>query len=97
MKKVYIAGKVTGVNPVKASQKFAAAENWLVNQGYTVYNPMKLVLPGTQWEDAMKICIRALTECDIIYTLPCWRRSQGARLEVKIAKKLKMRHIKQLL
>jgi hypothetical protein len=97
MKKAYIAGKITGLPIDRVSKKFNDAERFLINQGYQVINPIKINLPDTEWNEAMRKCIGELVKCDIIYTLPCWRKSKGARLEVKIAKQLGLKNIREIL
>ena len=92
-KKIYIAGKVTGLSTFDLSQKFNSVEQTLTEQGYKVYNPIKIVLEGTDWEPAMRKCISALIECDEIFMLHDWKQSKGARLEHDIAQKLKLRII----
>ena len=82
---VYIAGKITGEDPVKCAEKFNRAEERISARGYHVVNPMKLVEPGTPWHAAMRVCFRELTKAQFIYLLPDWRQSYGAKLEIKMA------------
>ena len=37
------------------------------------------------WFDYMKVDIKALLECDYVYMLPGWKKSNGARIEKFIA------------
>lgn len=85
--KVYISGKITGL--LNYADAFNRAEQSLRNAGYDVYNPCNMCLiSGWQWEDYMRYDISRLLECDYIYPLKNWRKSKGARLEMKLAKKL---------
>ncbi|MGV4459931.1 DUF4406 domain-containing protein [Ornithobacterium rhinotracheale] len=91
--KVYIAGKVTGLDPVAVFQKFEKAEIAAQNKfkKAEIINPVKLVGdPLMDWNTAMDICLKTLVTCDLIYVLPCWVDSKGAMLEIKTAKKIGM-------
>jgi len=91
MKTAYIAGKITGLNIEKAKQKFEFAEQHLTEQGYAVINPMKLLHNHDKsWEAYMKECIAAMVFADVVYLLPDWHLSDGARLEKYIAHQLKI-------
>jgi hypothetical protein len=87
-KRIYIAGKVTGLPREHVVKKFNAAEKLLSNPNSEVLNPTKLIQPETDWREAMRECIRHLTTCDIIYLLPDYWQSEGAMLEHMIAMKL---------
>lgn len=85
-KKVYIAGKVTGLNPDIVSSKFQNAEIQVELLGFEAVNPIKVVNNITEpWESAMKICVKAMLECDAVVILPCWSLSTGARIERQLA------------
>lgn len=89
MKKIYIAGKVTGLPIDEVTMKFGTAQKELENKGFFPVNPLEVVNDfKATWEAAMKKCIRALTECDAVYLLPCYTDSPGARFEIEIAHKL---------
>lgn len=87
----YISGKITGTKDFY--QRFNAAEEKLLRQGYTPINPVKNVPKGMSWEYYMRQDIIKLLQCDTIYMLKGWRSSRGARLELLIAKKLKFKVI----
>lgn len=88
-KKIYIAGKITGLPIHEVTMKFGAAQKKLENKGYEVVNPIAVVNDwDTTWDNAMRKCIAALVECDSIALLPDWKSSPGARLENDIAQKL---------
>lgn len=85
MKKVYLAGKITGDPNYR--EKFAAAEKDLREQGYVVMNPA--ILPdGWEWEDYMSIGYEMMRACEIICFLPDWGDSTGTREELNNARRL---------
>lgn len=92
--KVYIAGKVGDLTDdeyyYEVLRKFAQRERELRKLGYSVVNPMTLVKRGTNWTDAMKVCIRALTFCEYISPLPDVKHSPGATIEMDLSIHLKM-------
>ena len=86
MKRVYIAGKVTGEPRLECAAKFQKAQDLLENMGFEPVNPLQVV--GTweiEWNEAMKKCISAMMECDAIYLLPCAYNSPGAKVESRLA------------
>lgn len=86
-KKVYIAGKITGLDRAEVLWKFGAAEMLLQEMGAIPFNP--LCLPeGFGWEDYMSICLPAVKVCDAVYALENWADSRGARAEVDWAQRL---------
>jgi nucleoside 2-deoxyribosyltransferase len=87
-KKIYIAGKVTGLDREKCLEKFAISKRGVEELGYEAVNPMELVPEGTEWNPAMKICIKALMDCDGIILHPDWSDSEGAIFEQGLAWKL---------
>jgi nucleoside 2-deoxyribosyltransferase len=88
-KKIYIAGKVTGLPQDEVSKKFSEAEDYLEQKGFNPVNPIHVVCNvNASWQEAMKKCIAALMECDGILALPDVLQSKGAKLEMKLARKL---------
>lgn len=85
---VYIAGKVTGLDYETTRKKFNEAQKGLEKRGLYVLNPMEIVHKSASWEQAMRICIFTLTQADFIYTLPDYKDSKGALLEVVLAENL---------
>lgn len=78
MAKVYIAGKITGLENYKAL--FNKAEGMLWARDHVVMNPA--VLPdGFEWKDYMPICFAMINACDMVYMLDNWEDSKGAKLE----------------
>ena len=72
-KKIYIAGKITGLEKRDVQAKFERAERQLKTQGYEVINPIR---NGIAWDaDVAEHLIKdinLLNECDALYLLPDW-------------------------
>ena len=86
---IYISGKITGTTDYK--ERFAEVATYLRNKGYEVVNPVELTehLPkDTKWQDYMKVCIKALCECEEIYMMKGWHDSKGSTEEARIANML---------
>lgn len=93
--KVYILGKITGLDYKVAYGNFEMVEKALKAKGFAVVNPMKLPHNHDKsWESYMKECIPQLVQCDLVYKLDNWQQSKGARLEQAIAYNLKIKEIK---
>lgn len=90
MSKVYISGKITGLDYQEAYNKFESAEKEVINFGGAPVNPMKICDndPTKTWEDYMEIDLAALLRCEGIYMLNNWGASKGARVEYAVAKEL---------
>lgn len=94
--KVYISGPMTGL-PDYNFPAFNAAADALRADGFEVENPAdKGVIDGWTWTDYLRLDLRIITECDAIYTLPGWRQSPGARLEVHVATALGLERLGHL-
>jgi hypothetical protein len=79
MKKIYIAGPMTGL-PKFNKPAFNQKATELNNMGFIVLNPA--VLPDEMtWEEYMMICIPMLSVADSVYMLNGWERSKGASIE----------------
>lgn len=86
MKKIYIAGKVTGTPIGECTMKFGSAQKEIEAIGLTAVNPLEVVNDWhCTWNHAMRKCIIALMECDAIFLLPCSMDSPGAGVEMKLA------------
>ena len=89
--KIYISGKITGLNMDYVDKKFKESEDLLKILGYeNIINPHKLhpFIEGKKWEEYLIDDIKLLFECDVIYLQDDWGLSKGARLEYVIAKEL---------
>ncbi len=87
--KIYISGKITGLPPEEVKEKFARAEKFLLDQGMSPVNPLKLKTQHCkEWCDFMRVDIVAMMDCNAIFLLEDWKYSPGANLEVLLARKL---------
>jgi len=93
-KKIYLAGRVTGLPEKEVEAKFANKTKQLTEQGHSVYNPVGQLwaagLKHEPWDVLMKAAIPMMLQCDELHLLPCWKESKGARLERDIAHRLDM-------
>jgi len=89
MKKIYIAGKVSGEPIAECTMKFGLAQKQIEDKGYIAINPLELVNDWKMdWKPAMKICITALFDCDAVLFLEDYTKSKGALIEFGLAKSL---------
>ena len=86
--KVFISGKVSGIEYYVAYQTFANADRQLSSMGYQVINPMKICRKNWSWLRCMAKCLWAITFCHKIHQLPNWEERRGARIEYRWAKLL---------
>jgi hypothetical protein len=90
IEKVYICGKISGIEKI-AFRVFQDAEENLILRRYEVVNPMKLPHNHDKsWESYMKECVKALVDCDYIFPLKNSIHSRGALCELDLAFKLKI-------
>lgn len=88
--KVYIAGKVTGLQKDEIFKKFYESGKQLKKDGHIVMSPAVLVLnEGFEHEDYMHICYAMIDVCDAVYIQKDWQQSKGARMERQYAKEWK--------
>ena len=81
MKRLYIAGPMTGL-PNLNFPEFHAAAATLRAAGYEAVNPAEINPDqAAKWEDCMFADLKALTDCDGIVMLPGWEQSPGAQIE----------------
>jgi hypothetical protein len=89
MKKIYISGAISGLDPEVVKQKFGEAEDRLQNQGWQTVNPLKNGLPAeSTWEQHMGKDIELLLGCDAIAMLPGFSKSRGAKIELAVAREI---------
>lgn len=92
--KVFISGPVSGHFDYK--YKFNEAENKLKSLGYEVVNPAKILDFDSNLESdkeshllkydiMMNNCYELIDECDSIYHIEGWRKSEGCLAEHRYA------------
>lgn len=94
--KIYIAGKISGLNREDVIKKFEAAQNSLIANGHQVFIPS--VLPAYEevsHEDYLHICYAIIDVCDAVYLLSDWEKSEGAILEFDYAQQKQKKIIYQ--
>lgn len=88
--KVYIAGKITGLEEAEVLKKFNESVSQLKKQGCIVMSPAVLASNGGfGHSDYMHVCFAMIDVCDAIYMQKDWRDSKGARMELQYARKFK--------
>lgn len=84
--KIYIAGKVTGLEESEIQDKFFKAKISLTKSGHKTMSPAVLTAnAGFEHEDYLHICYAMIDVCDAIYMLSDWQKSKGARMELQYA------------
>ena len=93
--KIYISGKITGLEIDYAKKKFEDAEQLLKIAWPTIINPFHITpfLWIRIWHCYMIADIFQLLKCDTIFMMLNWEDSRGARIEHRIAKRLNYRII----
>jgi hypothetical protein len=90
--KIYISGKISGLDKELAFSSFEKAENILSEMfpDAELINPMKKVSENENktWKDYMIEDIALLFDCSHILMLDNWGDSRGAKLELVIAQEL---------
>lgn len=86
--KVYVSGKITGLDPKEYLARFAEAQLYLEFHGHKVMNPasaMSGCTTGFSDDDYQHVCYAMIDTCDAIYMLGNWQGSKGARKELQYA------------
>lgn len=82
--KVYLSGSIK--NDPNYVAKFELWEQWLINAGHEVINPVTVDhAPDASYGDFMRNDIKAMLDCESIAMIPGWETSQGAKLEFLVA------------
>ena len=93
---IYIGGKVSGLEVNEYTEIFQLGKEFVSMlecqdlDNIQIITPIDLCQPDWTWERAMDVCIEQLKQSDILYLLPNWVDSQGARTEKYLAEALKI-------
>ena len=91
IKTIYISGKISGLPISEVIHKFQVACAKIKRFGLEPKNPLDNGLPwNAAWEDQMGKDISILLRCDAIYLLPDYLESDGAKIELAVAKQCQM-------
>ena len=80
--RIYISGPITGTDDYM--ERFAEAEERLIEAGYSVINPASVnsMMPAdTTYEEYMTMSFAMLNMCGAIYMMEGWEKSCGANRE----------------
>ncbi len=86
--RIYISGKISGLEPSEYREKFQTAEEHLRAQGHDVINPAIMDVYNLSWPEYMAVDGVLVGICDAIYMLDNWQDSNGAKMEKEQAEKL---------
>jgi len=92
-RKIYIAGKITGLLETTYTNNFKFWQNHYQDLGYLVLNPVEFckdIPKDSPHEVFMERCIPFLKICDEIFVQNNWRDSKGTMEELQKAKELKL-------
>lgn len=92
--RIYLSGPISlnGTLPPEECEKnlerFHEVALKFRQAGYLVVSPAEVdSIWGKQpnWEAYMKVCVKWLCDCDILYLLPGWEKSRGSVFELLVA------------
>ena len=85
---IYIAGKISGLPKSEYTKNFNNAEAGLRALGFEVINPLKIIDENLPYAEMMRICFALINRADVLYFMPNWADSNGAKMEHEYAQKL---------
>lgn len=92
-KKVFISGKVSGLEYVEACRLFYDCARKVLRLGFTPVIPVEICKSHWSWRRCMAVCLWHLLWSDGFCQLENWENSRGARIEYKFAKFLRKKFI----
>lgn len=90
---VYLAGPITGVP--KYWEAFEAVDDYLTARGWIVLSPARHP-QGLTNADYMRMDFAMIDTADVVFFLPGWENSEGARLEKHYCEYTGKPHTKEL-
>ena len=88
--RIYIAGPMSGI-PDHNRPLFHKTAAALRGRGYYVVSPAEMFEhTDRSWDFYMRHAIQAMLTCNVLFLLPNWSSSKGAKLEHQIAWALEM-------
>jgi hypothetical protein len=87
MTKLYLSGPMTGL-PEFNYPAFREATKTLRDKGFDVFDPSEMFGGDSSRDKSeyMREDIKALLDCSLVVLLPGWENSEGAKLEVEVAR-----------
>lgn len=85
---VYIAGKITGLHKTIYTTNFNYMEDKLLALGFDTINPVRILNDSLPYDEIMDKCLKLIEKADIVYFMPNWIESDGAKKEHEYAQKL---------
>jgi hypothetical protein len=96
MRKIYISGAISGLEEQATRKRFKEIQERWQKMDFPVINPFDLydqakiyyASESITWGKIMRLDLKALEGCQIIYMLKGWENSPGARIERDFAVRL---------
>lgn len=92
--RVFISGKVSGMEYSEACRQFYGAALVVLNAGMCPVVPVDLCHSWWGWYRCMAVCLWHLMRCKYILQLDNWTDSRGAEWEARFARVLGKRFLK---
>lgn len=88
--RIFISGKITGLEPEESKKLFKKAENYLKKKldMFEVINPHEIKYESDEPAKQMLQILNIISECEAVYFLDNWKSSNGSQCEYWFAKML---------
>ena len=88
--KIFISGKITGLEPEESKKLFKKAENYLKKRldMFEVINPHEIKYESDESVKQMLQVLDIISQCEAVYFLDNWKSSNGSQCEYWFAKML---------
>lgn len=84
--RIFVSGKVSGMEYSEACRQFYSAALVVLNAGMCPVVPVDLCRSWWGWYRCMAVCLWELARCRYILQLPNWLDSRGAKWEYRAAR-----------